>query len=135
MPLPIFGHSLADLRRKRGLSQKRVALDAGLDQSYLAGMERGRRAPPRGPILERIFRALDATEEERRSVRRAHALNKLTRELAGDDDFCDAVLRVAESLEHFTPEDLRNAATNSVGMIGTLQPSNSHGASTKVERK
>lgn len=36
-----FGRRVALLRRERGLSQERLALDAGLDRSYMGRIERG----------------------------------------------------------------------------------------------
>jgi len=42
-PLKRFGRHLAELRRARGVSQERLALDSGLARSYLSGIERGRR--------------------------------------------------------------------------------------------
>ena len=39
----IFGTHLAALRRSKGWSQEKLALESGLARSYLAGVERGRR--------------------------------------------------------------------------------------------
>ena len=94
-----FAKQLAGMRRVKNLSQKKVALDAGLDQSYLAGVERGRRPPPRLEILERLCAALGATENERRSLRRSAALTRLARDLDDDRAFICALLRYAEKLE------------------------------------
>jgi len=38
-----FGRRLRELRKKRGLSQERLALTANLDRSYVGGVERGER--------------------------------------------------------------------------------------------
>lgn len=38
-----FGRRLADLRKARGWSQERLALESGLARSYLGGVERGQR--------------------------------------------------------------------------------------------
>lgn len=38
-----FGRRLAELRRARGWSQERLALESGLARSYLGGVERGQR--------------------------------------------------------------------------------------------
>ncbi len=40
-PRKYFGVRLAALRKKRGISQERLALESGLARSYLSGVERG----------------------------------------------------------------------------------------------
>lgn len=42
-PLFRFGVHLAALRKKKGWSQERLALESGLARSYLGGVERGDR--------------------------------------------------------------------------------------------
>ncbi len=41
--LAAFGQRVVVLRRERGLSQQALALAAGLDPTYLSGVEQGRR--------------------------------------------------------------------------------------------
>lgn len=38
-----FGKRLAEVRKARGWSQERLALESGLARSYLGGVERGQR--------------------------------------------------------------------------------------------
>ncbi len=38
-----FGRRLAEIRKGRGWSQERLALESGLARSYLGGVERGQR--------------------------------------------------------------------------------------------
>jgi len=40
-----FGRLLRELREERGLSQSQLALDSGLDQTFVSLLERGRRQP------------------------------------------------------------------------------------------
>jgi transcriptional regulator with XRE-family HTH domain len=42
-PLRLFGRHLADLRKARGWSQERLALESQLARSYVGGIERGQR--------------------------------------------------------------------------------------------
>lgn len=42
-PLELFGQHLVELRKKRGWSQERLALESGLARSYVGGIERGQR--------------------------------------------------------------------------------------------
>ncbi|MBI5041951.1 MAG: helix-turn-helix transcriptional regulator [Gammaproteobacteria bacterium] len=42
-PRLFFGLRLAQLRKRRGWSQERLALESGLARSYLGGVERGQR--------------------------------------------------------------------------------------------
>lgn len=72
-----FGACLLRLRARRNLSQKAVAISAEMDQSYLAGLEAGRRPPPRDRQLARLVSALDATPEEIQELREARALARL----------------------------------------------------------
>jgi transcriptional regulator with XRE-family HTH domain len=42
-PRFLFGKRVAELRKRRGLSQESLALESGLARSYLGGVERGQR--------------------------------------------------------------------------------------------
>lgn len=42
-PLLLFGRHLAEIRRAKGWSQEKLALESGLARSYLGGVERGQR--------------------------------------------------------------------------------------------
>ena len=42
-PLELFGQHLIELRKVRGWSQERLALESGLARSYIGGIERGQR--------------------------------------------------------------------------------------------
>lgn len=53
-----FGLRLALLRKERGWSQERLALESGLARSYLGGVERGQRNVALLNIL-RLARALE----------------------------------------------------------------------------
>ena len=55
-----FGRLLKDLREERGLSQAQLALDRGLDQTFVSLLERGRRQPS----LISVFALCDALDVE-----------------------------------------------------------------------
>lgn len=55
-PRILFGLRLAEVRRAKGLSQERLALESGLARSYLGGVERGQR----NIALLNIYRLADA---------------------------------------------------------------------------
>lgn len=55
-PRVLFGLRLAEVRRARGLSQERLALESGIARSYLGGVERGQR----NIALLNIYRLADA---------------------------------------------------------------------------
>jgi transcriptional regulator with XRE-family HTH domain len=57
------GLNLQALRRSRGLSQEELAHRAEIHQTYLSGVERGRRNPSL-MVLQRIALALDADVED-----------------------------------------------------------------------
>ncbi|HUW51556.1 MAG TPA: helix-turn-helix transcriptional regulator [Sulfuricella sp.] len=42
-PKILFGKHLAQIRRSKGWSQEKLALESGLARSYLGGVERGQR--------------------------------------------------------------------------------------------
>ena len=42
-PLILFGLRLRELRKEKGISQERLALESGIARSYLGEVERGKR--------------------------------------------------------------------------------------------
>lgn len=63
------GLNLLKLRRERGLSQEELADRANIHQTYLSGVERGKRNPT-VTVLQRIAEALGADIEDLVSRRR-----------------------------------------------------------------
>ena len=47
-----FGQNLRALRKRKGFSQEGFALHAGLDRTYIGGIERGERNPALKTILQ-----------------------------------------------------------------------------------
>jgi transcriptional regulator with XRE-family HTH domain len=59
-PEKAFGSVLRGLRSERGLSQARLAQEAGLDRTYVSMLERGRRQPSLDTMI-RLAEALSIT--------------------------------------------------------------------------
>jgi transcriptional regulator with XRE-family HTH domain len=55
-----FGEALRRARTARGISQEQLAHEAGLDRTYVSGIERGERNPSLTNLL-RLADALDIT--------------------------------------------------------------------------
>jgi transcriptional regulator with XRE-family HTH domain len=55
----LVGWNLRRLRVARGLSQERLALEAGVDRAYVSGLERARENPT-VDVLDRLAATLDA---------------------------------------------------------------------------
>ena len=58
-----LGQRIRDCRRKRGLSQEQLAFDAGVDRSYVGGLER-REENPTVDILDRLAKTLSVAVSE-----------------------------------------------------------------------
>lgn len=59
-----FGVFLEKVRRSRQLRQKQLAVDLGINASYISALETGRKEPPSRRVLERLIAALDLSDEE-----------------------------------------------------------------------
>jgi len=53
----IVGENVRRLRKKRGLTQEQLAMETGIDLTYVGGIERGRRNPS-VDVLGRLANAL-----------------------------------------------------------------------------
>jgi transcriptional regulator with XRE-family HTH domain len=58
-----FGRAVRSIRNRRGVSQESLALQCGLDRTYISGIERGTRNPSLTNILK-LAAALDVRPEE-----------------------------------------------------------------------
>lgn len=81
--MPTLGAVIRMLRGRRGMSQKALALEAGIDQSVLAAIEHGRRPPPKDEVLRRIVTALGLSEAELIELERGRLASRLVKALDG----------------------------------------------------
>ncbi|AMK76909.1 MULTISPECIES: helix-turn-helix domain-containing protein [Methylomonas] len=63
-----FGVFLEKIRRSRQLRQKQLAVDLGINASYISALETGRKEPPSRQILERLITALDLSDDEQAAL-------------------------------------------------------------------
>jgi transcriptional regulator with XRE-family HTH domain len=59
----VFGQGIRAIRGRRGVSQESLALQCGLDRTYISGIERGTRNPSLTNILK-LAAALDVPPAE-----------------------------------------------------------------------
>lgn len=78
-----FANMLHFARRRSGVSQKDAAFASGMDRSYLAALESGRRSPPGLAVLHRILDAIRATKAERANIIYAAFCTRCNEELSG----------------------------------------------------
>lgn len=78
-----FANMLHFARRRSGVSQKDAALVSGMDRSYLAALENGRRSPPGLAALHRLLDAIRAPQAERAKIIYAAFCTRCTDELSG----------------------------------------------------
>lgn len=64
----LVGHNVRRLRLEKGLTQEQLAHDAGIDLTYLGGIERGRRNPSL-MVMVGIATALQASPADLLGVR------------------------------------------------------------------
>ncbi len=69
-----FGAALKAARKKKGLSQEKLAFQSNLDRTYISLLERGKRQPSLSSILE-ISKCLDIP---------AHELIRITTDVMSD---------------------------------------------------
>lgn len=58
-----IGNRIRELRKEKGISQEKLAFNAELDRTYVAGVESGKRNPSI-KSLEKILVALDVSFED-----------------------------------------------------------------------
>lgn len=59
-----FGKRIRQIRIDRGLSQRDLASEVGIDFTYLSKIENNRAAPPKDAVIQRIAQVLETDLEE-----------------------------------------------------------------------
>jgi hypothetical protein len=75
---------LVAARRRADMLQKEMALGAGLDQSYVCALERGRRKVPRGAVVDALCRGMKLEAGERRELMWAAAHDRVLAALSDE---------------------------------------------------
>lgn len=71
-----FAVTLKQLRQKRGLKQKDLALQLGYEPSYISALERGEKGPPKHDFIRRLIRDLGLDEVERSELEKSLKLSR-----------------------------------------------------------
>ena len=70
-----FGERVRDLRRQRGISQKRMAADLGVSAAYLSALEHGRRGAPTWARLQKNIGYFNIIWDEAEELQRLAAVS------------------------------------------------------------
>jgi transcriptional regulator with XRE-family HTH domain len=104
-----FGLFLQDMRRDRRLAQKQLAGLLDVDQSYLSGLESGRKGVPPASMVGRLAEALNLSEDEVKSLHEAvvQSRRKVEIPLRADPAEYTMIHRLADRLGHLCPAQIR----------------------------
>ncbi|WP_353405421.1 helix-turn-helix domain-containing protein [Duganella hordei] len=104
-----FGLALHGLRRDRRLPQKQLASMLELDQSYLSGLESGRKGSPPASLVQRLKVALDLSEAEASALQRAADLSRRKVEIpqCAEPDEYVLVYSIIERIGQLKPAQVR----------------------------
>jgi transcriptional regulator with XRE-family HTH domain len=108
-PQLTFAECLTVIRRRSGLRQKTVAHRCGMDPSYLASLETGRRNPPSSKVLARLLDSIEASPQDRAQLNRlafAHSLQVHVTHRA-PPDWPDEGSKVLAAVSLLSPSQLK----------------------------
>lgn len=109
-----FGICLAQLRREKKLKQKQVAFEAGVDPSYVAALENGRRVPPRLDGLTKLAKAINANEHEEKELQRSARLSLLAKEIDACAEYfagAEVAMVILELSSVMSPKEIQAIGT------------------------
>lgn len=104
-----FGLFLQEIRRDRKLAQKQLAGMLDIDQSYLSGLESGRKGAPPPSIIARLKDALRLSEQEVVALQEAveQSRRKIEIPLRADPAEYAMAHRMMSKLGYLTPAQVR----------------------------
>lgn len=115
---------LRQLRLRRGVRQKELASRAGVDPTFLCGLERGRRSSPSLHLIVKLADALEVTHDERLGLMEAFERDRLISVLenhlgaAVERDAIQVFLRLARVL---TPAELNGVTQDLMQLVSTKE--------------
>ncbi|MCW5300340.1 XRE family transcriptional regulator [Herbaspirillum lusitanum] len=123
-----FGSCLMKLRHSRRLLQKDLAKKAEIDNTYLALLERGRRAPPRPIVMQRIIDALEASDEEIALLKRMGRITRLVNAIEEHEDAEGALIliKIAHQISSLHVSDLERFQREIEGFLDSRWPAIAH---------
>jgi len=104
-----FGERLRELRRERGISQKKMAEDIGVSAAYLSALEHGRRSPPTWPMVQKIIGYFNIIWDEADELQQLAALShpRVTVDTAGMPQKATALANLlAHNIQNLTTDEL-----------------------------
>lgn len=106
-PDETFGQRIQRLRRERGLTQRQVAAELGIDFTYLSKLENDRGEPPGEDTVRRLAAVLQTDEEMLLAL-----AGKVPPELRERAQREVAFARLVRRLPSMTDEELRRVSKN-----------------------
>jgi transcriptional regulator with XRE-family HTH domain len=107
----LFGSAFLLARIDAGKQQNEIARLAGIDASYLAAIERGRKRPPARGTLDRLLQALHLSEERQRKLKSLAVIDRLLEAAESPDDLDETVVRITKHLRQAAQLDERDWIT------------------------
>jgi transcriptional regulator with XRE-family HTH domain len=111
---PEFGMLIAEIRNQHQLTQKQVAHEAGVDSSYIAALEGGRRNPPPEKTLQRLICALQASVTEQSLIEKSAAISRVSKVIRAHSQAlpnAHLILRFTQRIPELEPPAINDICT------------------------
>lgn len=111
------------MRKRKELRQNEVAVACGIDPSYLAGMEGGRRGAPKRELVEKLVAALALDAREAGELRRLAYVSSLERHFRvfGPSDWSDSLNEIVLDVTSLPTQKLSALRVFLEALNGTLK--------------